>query len=979
MFGLSRALMASTALVLVTTPGAFAESRWTGTLDNQFNHFENWDGSFNGSDLVIDGNYSVTAPGTVATDINAVDTSNNAGNGPRSLVISGGATLTATYNGAAIAIGWTPGTSTITVTGAGSQLVTNSGSWTNIGWGADTTGVLTVSDGATFQAGHHIAVGKGTGSTGRLEIDHATLDLRTGAQLQVGTGGTGTVDVTNGSTATLAGAAFIGNSANATGSFNLSGGSTLTSSDYFLLGLSTGSTGNATLSDSGTEATFSGQFYAGYTGAGNFTVESGAHAAVSGNAYVGHNASSTGTVVVTGTGSFLSVTGDVMLGEAGTGNMTVSNGARTIVNGSLSAGAGIYYDDDNLTTSYNSTGTGTLTVTGANTLLVVDGMVYAGNHGVGTVTLSDGGEIRAGAVTIAAETGSSGTFNIGAAAGDTATAAGTLGVTDVIFGDGTGKLVFNHTNSDYALNAAVRGNGTIRTLAGVTRLTGDYTDYTGAVAVDGGLLSIDTSSFTQNAFTVGNEGTLRVTRSVSGATDTVTMTGGSLINTGSISGTRYGVELNGSDASAITTSGSINGGTAAIHYATGGNSLTVLTGATFGNVIDYNNTAGNTTIFGKGSFSIPVAHYLADDNTVALSGERQMAVYGNAASGSGTINVVDAGTMASQFTSVQTVTSSIATTAADVLSVDVDRGGISSRVAMAYDDADKKNENQKAISAMVGDGLAVDAQGNLFWMRAFGGASHDDYSDTSARHFGVALGADHMFGQTRVGLLGGIGKLKNDTGDDTASATGDTVFGGVYVRQPLSGFMLDASLIGGGIFADTTRAVKGGLETARGSYDGWFVSPELALSRAYALSDGWTLTPRGSVRYTYGSFEGYGETGSSLDITYDDRSTQAVESAFELKLSKAHRFESGKVATVSVTAAALDTYNLGDTGFNASVTGTDFTVSSMGDRNRVGGRVGLGGELRLDEKATLFGGVSATGYTDDSWSVVGNAGLKVQF
>ena len=978
--------MASTALVMVTTSGALAESNWTGALDTQFNHFENWDSTFNGTDLVIDGNHSVTAPATVATDSASTDTSNGAGNGPRSLVISGGATLTATYGGAAIAIGWTPGTSTITVTGQGSKLVTNSGSWTNIGYAAGATGVLTVSDGATLQAGHHIAVGQGTGSTGTLQIDNATLNLQTGAELQVGNGGTGTVNVINGSTAMLRGDAFIGNRANATGSFNLSGGSRLTSSNYFLLGLGAGSTGNATLSGTGTDATFYGLFYAGYTGAGNFTVESGASATVWGNGpltgklYVGHNASSTGTVVVTGAGSTLSVGSNVMLGEKGTGHMTVSNGALAMVNGGVSVGAGIYMDDDTTATSYNSTGTGTLTVTGADTKLVAFGALDAGNRGIGTVTLADGGNISAPVVFIAREAGSSGTFYIGAAAGDPVTAAGTLTTSDLYFGAGTGKLVFNHNDSDYALNVwAVRGNGTIQTLSGVTHLTGDYRDFTGSVAVDGGLLSIDTSSFTQNAFTVSDEGTLRVTGSVSGATDTVTMTGGSLINTGSISGTRYGVELNGTDASAITTSGSIDGGTAAIHYTTGGNSLTVLTGATFGNVIDYNDTAGNTTTFGKGSFSIPVAHYLADNNTVALSGARQMAVYSDAASSSGSISVVDAGTMASQSNSVQTVTSSIATTAADVLSVEVDRGGISSRVAMAYDDADKKNENQKAISAMVGDGLAVDAQGNLFWMRAFGGASHDDYSDTSARHFGVALGADHMFDQTRVGVMGGIGKLKNDAGDDTASATGDTVFGGVYVRQPLSGFTLDASVIAGGIFADTTREVNGGLETARGSYDGWFVSPELALSRAYALSDGWTLTPRGSVRYTYGSFEGYGETGSSLDITYDDRSTQAVESAFELKLSKAHRFESGKVATVSVTAAALDTYNLGDTGFNASLTGTDFTVSSMGDRNRVGGRVGLGGELRLDEKATLFGGVSATGYTDDSWSVVGNAGLKVQF
>ncbi|MCM5555293.1 autotransporter domain-containing protein [Pleomorphomonas sp. NRK KF1] len=935
--------MASTALVLVTTPAALAETNWTGNLNNEFNVYENWDSNFNGGDLVIDGAHNVTtSSATIATDINSV---NAPGYGPRSLVISGGATLTSTITGyAAIAVGWTSGvTSTMTVTGAGSKLVVEGtdGSWTNVGFKDGATGILTVSNGGTFETNYHVAVGQGAGSTGTIEVDNGTLNVLNSGQLIIGNGdnSTGTVNIANGSTANLTGHVFVGNADGVTANLNIT---------------------------SGSNVTVGGQIVAGaYAATGDITVSGGSSLTVEDAVVLAYAGGSSSTLTVTGSGTTATLKNGLYVGYGNLGKTVVSEGASVTVSGEL-------------VVAYDTGSAGELIVTGAGSTLKANGTVYVGNMGPGSLTVSNGGALNAGTVEVAAVSGATGTVVVGAAEGQTATSAGKLNIDTLAFGAGTGKLVFNHTDSAYTFSSAVTGAGTIKSLSGVTSLTGDYSAYTGAVTVDGGLLSVDTSSFTQNAFTVNDGGALRVTGAVSNATDTVTLNGGSLINTGSIDGNRFGIELSSGYTSAITTSGSIDGDLAAIHYSAGGNRLTILSGASFGNVVDYSLTTGNTTSFGDGSFSIPVAYYLEGGNTVTLSNTRQTVLYSNAAGSSGKINVVDTGTTASQFTSVQTITSSVATVTADVLSVDVDRS-ISSRIALAYDDVEQKSESQKAISTMVGDGLAVDPRGNLFWMRAFGGVSHDDYSDTSAHNFGVAFGVDHMFDKTRVGVMGGLGKLTNHSGDNTATTSGDTVFAGVYLRQPLSSFTLDASVIAGGMFADTTREVNSGTETARGSYDGWFVSPEIALSRAYALSGGWTLTPRGSVRYTYGSFQGYTETGSTMNLSYDDRSTQAVEGAFELKISKAHRLESGKVATLSVTAAALDTYNLGDADLNASLSGTDLTVSTMGDRNQFGGRVGLGAELKLDANATLFGGVSATGYTDDSWSVTGNAGLKVQF
>jgi T5SS/PEP-CTERM-associated repeat protein len=689
------------------------------------------------------------------------------------------------------------------------------------------------------------------------------------------------------------------------------------------------------------------RIYVGDSGTGYLNVLNGGTVATTGTSkiYFGNTSAGAGHGTVSGAGSTLS-SGEINVGWNDDGTLAVSNGGAVRSTGTMTVG-------------YASGGIGSLTVTSG-----------------GTVTVGGG----TGILQVAQLLGSTGAVNIGAAAGDAAASAGTLSVGSVSFGAGAGSLVFNHTDSNYRFGVGVTGSGTIRSLAGVTALTGDYSGFSGQVDVDGGLLSVDTNSFTQGTFNVNTGGTLRVTGSVDSTVSTVTMKGGSLLNTGSIDGDQYGILFANGYTSSVTTSGTIDGNLASIRYSGGGNTLSILPGASFGEVVDYHGTAGNTTRFAEGSFVIPVANYVAGDNTVALDNNRQTVIYTNANTASGTMSVVDTGATASMFTSVQTVTSTLGATATDVLSIDVDRSGaISSRVAMAYGDTEKKSDSQKAITTMVRDGLAVDPYGNLFWMRGFGGASHDDYSDASATHYGLALGVDHMFDQTRVGVMAGVGKLKSRTEGRTSEADGNTAFGGVYVRQPLSGFMLDASVIAGGIFTDTTREVNAGTEIARGSYDGWFVSPELALSRAYALSEGWTLTPRGSVRYTYGSFESYAETGSSQNLTYDDRSAQAVEGVFELKLSRTHQFENGKVATVSLSAAALDTYNLGNSDLNASLSGTDFSVSTLGDRNQVGGRLGIDAEFKLDVQTSMMAGFSASRYTDDSWAYAANAGLRLKF
>ena len=111
-------------------------------------------------------------------------------------------------------------------------------------------------------------------------------------------------------------------------------------------------------------------------------------------------------------------------------------------------------------------------------------------------------------MSIASQAGSTGTLNIGAAAGQAAVAPGTLNTASVDFGDGTGQIVFNHTATNYVFAPVIIGSGSgtgaVRVEAGTTILTATST-YTGPTVVNGGLLMVDG---TAAAVTVNPGGTL---------------------------------------------------------------------------------------------------------------------------------------------------------------------------------------------------------------------------------------------------------------------------------------------------------------------------------------------------------------------------------------------------------------------------------------------------------------------------------------
>jgi T5SS/PEP-CTERM-associated repeat protein len=276
-----------------------------------------------------------------------------------SLTVEGGGTVT---SGSAILGNNTGVTGTALVTGAGST-------WTNtdgIEVGYSGKGTLNIEDGGAV-TGPGCDIGWSSGSSGTVTVTGENSKLTmpsnnaTGV-ICVGYDGTGVLNIENkGSASAYNG--YVG---------GYSGSST------------TGS-GTVTVTGSGSALTCS-NLYVGYNGKGALNVKSGGSATI-GTCYIGENSGSSGKVTVTGsangTASTLTAGGGLVIGNNGSGELNILDG------GHVHSGYTTFI-------GYNSTGT-TL-VSGSGSEFVVTDSLKIGqdtDDSAGKLTIENGGLVTA--------------------------------------------------------------------------------------------------------------------------------------------------------------------------------------------------------------------------------------------------------------------------------------------------------------------------------------------------------------------------------------------------------------------------------------------------------------------------------------------------------------------------------------------------------------------------------------------------------
>ncbi|WP_159096762.1 autotransporter domain-containing protein [Pseudovibrio sp. Alg231-02] len=687
--------------------------------------------------------------------------------------------------------------------------------------------------------------------------------------------------------ATLSEGQFFRVGGSATASLIIADGSDVSARIYTFVATGAGSSGAVTVTGPGTRFQAGSTFGIGYDGNGTLSIlEGGLVSGIYGN--IGSYAGSTGTVEVTGEGSHwknnfgLDTQGiSLAVGRDGTGTLTIAEGGRvTSQKGVIGSGAG---------------SSGDVVVTGDGSLWGNSHYMNIGMFGRGTLTISDGGVVEVeNSVHLGRQTGSSGTLNIGAAAGDLAQAAGVLDAAAVKVGDGTGVINFNHTDTDYTFSHAISGGGTVNQLAGTTILTGTNT-YTGGTTVSGGELVVNGTigDVTVNGGSLGGSGTVGAVAFHSGAVIAPGNSIGTLNATSLVfnSGSTFEVELNdGGNAAGINNdllaaSGTvtINGGTVHVKPENGTDD-----GSTYAANTVYTIMSAVGGVSGTFDSSTPTDDFAFldfalsyDANNVYLSSQMASSTFcmpgmsaNQCSTGEGTFSL-GSGPL---YNAVLNLSGEEAPQALDHLSGEVHA---SIRTALLEDSRFAReaalNRMRIATGAVAADGQAQAekriSESASFWGHGFGAwgswSGNHNTAGLDRSVGGLFVGGDVLIGDnTRLGAFGGYDDSRLEVNGRRSSATVDTVYLGAY-----GGAQFDAlGLRVGGSYAwhdiDTARSVAftGLSENLAGSYDARTAQffGEVGYRFDHNTS---SLEPFANVSYVRLSSDGYSETGGTAALT----------------------------------------------------------------------------------------------------------------
>ena len=290
------------------------------------------------------------------------------GNG--SLSLSAGATLTMTETSdspsvtywSAIAGVESGSSGTISV---GSQSLLTTGHGLNIGVAGygelDINGGQVALSSPTGGSDVALDIGLYAGSSGLVTVTAGLLQDVSDTGMIVGQSGSGTLDVNAGGTLICGGAEGFGG---------------------LFIGQDNGSSGTLAVGGAGATLTVTGQLQVASAGTGVFTLSGGAHASITspspnslssfvlgGNGGVGH-------ATITGAGTVLNDTGQMLVGGTGTGTLTVTSGALL----SVAAAAGQTISDA-IIASASASVTSAVSVTGSGFDLVVGWRTARRKHG----------------------------------------------------------------------------------------------------------------------------------------------------------------------------------------------------------------------------------------------------------------------------------------------------------------------------------------------------------------------------------------------------------------------------------------------------------------------------------------------------------------------------------------------------------------------------------------------------------------------
>lgn len=300
------------------------------------------------------------------------------------------------------------------------------------------------------------------------------------------------------------------------------------------------------------------------------------------------------------------------------------------------------------------------------------------------------------------------------------------------------------------------------------------------------------------------------------------------------------------------------------------------------------------------------------------------------------------------------------------------------------------------LSAYAADPLAfknptvVRVDGATLWARGFSGervqpADGILFKATSDYYGGMIGGDWSVRPELRLGAFIGGGATRTSLDQNAGRAGSDLVFGGGFARYAFGQSFLQAAVQGGPSQNSTSRTIASNLapnlQAATASFDGWYLSPEMTygLRHSFGSYSGvtWTMMPNLRIRYLYGAFDGYTETGSNANLTVAGRIVQDLEERGEVKLL-AETLNGLWLTRVNVYGGALGVQRLGDFTVSSLLLGLPLPFAMPG-KDDVWGGFGGGGLEVYAGSVGLFASAEWLQLTDSSTVISGKGGLRLSF
>ncbi len=863
-------LAVATVVASLLAEAAFAQAvHWTGVSGSNWNNPGNWSaGTPSGSSSaviatnsgdnvpVLDGDSS-TISGLLVGSLDGSDLEVRNGG----VLTVGSATIGNNSINNAPANRLSEQSGTLRLTGTGSQFSTN---FLNLGLYGE--GLLEVEDGATLTVNSSVSLSTFKDSVSQLTI-HGE---ETSAQLSgvtIGGNGEAAATVSNGASVT-SGAVTLGRYSGATGALEITGNG----SDW-------------TLS--------SGTLNVGGAGDGSVSVSNGGSLSSTGRLILASDVGATGELTIEGADSSVATTNYVSIGGSGSGSATISDGGR------LQGAQILVAWDDGVTA--------TLDARGSESRIGVRDYLMVGYNGNGIATFSDGATLEATSaatanLVIANAVTSTGIVNIGAARGSEAAAAGHVALDKVLFGAGTGELVFNHNTADYQFDAAIVNNGTLSHLAGDTTLTGDNSNFSGTTNVNGGHLRItnalggDVNVFANSRFGgAGTVGRLNVTSGGEVAlSGTIAVEGDADFAVGSYF--LVNADPTGNDLLSVDGFLLLNGGTV-VHQESA---------AEFDPTARYKIAESTSGVFGEfddvqTELAFLDASLSYENDEVWLGLDRNDINFSDIALSQNQKNLGQAlaglelsDPLVQQILGMSEETARQAynqlageihgsNASAIVRDSAVLRSLLLSRLRQQQETLRSESVSRNAMSFMQNSAYPA---GN-FWMQGVGSWSDFDGNGNAVgtrRDFGgLALGYDReMANGVQVGLMAGYSNTSTRN-DVEARSDADSATLGLYFGTTGADLRLSGGMLASWHNVDTSRSLESvGMGTALGRYEAHSYSIFAEASYEYQLERGQLQPFFGLAHVSYDS-DGFSETGGSGALTVAAISTETSYATLGLR------------------------------------------------------------------------------------------------